>query len=174
MRLIAVFLIGVLIVFSPTAEAHESINHVIEIRESSIEPVRVTVLQNDTLSFYNLVNQSRTISIGDIWECYIGAYDPEKQDDECHLWLDKSVWDFRNLSIIIDHNETIIMQMSVTILEDNHTESAPPDEGFELPRGIRGSGSSEDFDIGDLMLSGALVSFGVASLLWLGNRGDSK
>ena len=172
MRFGIIFLMTILIVTSPTVGAHESINHIIEIKDSSIQPSEISVLENDTLSFYNIANQSRTISIDNIWKCDVGPYNSTTQDDECHLWLDSSTWNYTNLSITISQNDSLRMEINVIILDDNHTDFALPEDGFELSGGIRDNSSSDDLDIGDFMLGGALVSFGIAALLWIRNRGE--
>ena len=172
---IALVLVAILLV-APTATAHGANTFAFIMRNNSVQPDQATVQQNDTLIFYNVVpDRNRTLSFsvegnnGTVdWQCETGPSNSTTTDDECRVWLDPAYYKPTILEIHIFNNGSLWHTVNVTILFDNHTESGPPDGGFTLPGGGQEpSESSDEIELQNIFLIGAIISFVVVACTWI-------
>ena len=121
----------VIVLISPTVSAHGANSFAFIMREGSIQPGSAEVVQNDTLIFYNVASQNRTVildgdSDGTIeYECITSSMNSSSTEDECRLWLDPQNWSAGYYQIEIFSNSSLWNVLNFTLLEDIHNESGP-------------------------------------------------
>lgn len=172
------FAMVVVLLLAPVASAHGANSFSFIMRNTSVQPDDAEVQQNDTLIFYNVVNNKSRILEADFngngtfdWTCEAGPSDSMSTEDECSLWLDPAQFEPGRLNITIRDNgsEESWTTVRVTILSDNHTETGPPDGGFVLPGGGQepAEPSEDDGGIESVLLSGAVLAYGAAACIWI-------
>ena len=168
-----VALLGVSL-FMPLASAHGANDFSIIMRTSSIQPSEAEVLQNDSVTFYNVADVNRTILVdldGDgeyDRACETEPYNSSSIKDECSFMIFSDLWDAGNYHLDIFVNNTLWKTLNLTVVHDYHEELGPP-SGYTFNNGTSGSGDIEDGAGGSLR---GLVIFLLASaaLVWMARR----
>ena len=116
----------------PMASGHGANDFSIIMRGSSLQPGVAEVMQNDSVTFYNVADTNRTIRVdldGD------GEYDQRCETepsnsssirDECSFILDWDRWPAGNYYLDIFENGTIWNTLNLTVMHDYHEEAGPP------------------------------------------------
>ena len=142
-------LIVVLLLFSlamPMASAHGANDFSIIMRGSSIQPGVAEVMQNDSITFYNVADNNRTIRVdldGDGEydnRCETEAKNSSSIKDECSIILDWDNWPAGRYYVDIFENGTLWKTLSLIVTHDYHEEEGPP-TGYSF--------NSEDTEDGD-------------------------
>ena len=158
------FLIALLLssLVMPVATAHGANDFSIIMRGSSIQPGVAEVMQNDSITFYNVADTNRTIRVdldGD------GEYDRRCETepmnsssirDECSIILDWDSWPAGRYYIDIFENGTIWNILSLTVTHDYHEELGPP-TGYSF--------NSEDSIEGSSLDTNGLIGVSVTLIL---------
>ena len=159
----------VIVLISPTVSAHGANSFAFIMREGSIQPGSAEVVQNDTLIFYNVASQNRTVildgdSDGTIeYECITSSMNSSSTEDECRLWLDPQNWSAGNYQIEIFSNSSLWNVLNFTLLEDIHNESGPP-PGYSFG-GDEDGGKSETTATSYMAPLGLIAVIGILSLV---------
>ena len=159
----------VIVLISPTVSAHGANSFAFIMREGSIQPGSAEVVQNDTLIFYNVASQNRTVildgdSDGTIeYECITSSMNSSSTEDECRLWLDPQNWSAGNYQIEIYSNSSLWNVLNFTLLEDIHNESGPP-PGYSFG-GDEDGGKSETTATSYMAPLGLIAVIGILSLV---------
>jgi len=159
----------VIVLVSPTVSAHGANSFAFIMREGSIQPGSAEVVQNDTLIFYNVASQNRTVildgdSDGTIeYECITSSMNSSSTEDECRLWLDPQNWSAGNYQIEIFSNSSLWNVLNFTLLEDIHNESGPP-PGYSFG-GDEDGGKSETTATSYMAPLGLIAVIGILSLV---------
>ena len=159
----------VIVLVSPTVSAHGANSFAFIMREGSIQPGSAEVVQNDTLIFYNVASQNRTVildgdSDGTIeYECITSSMNSSSTEDECRLWLDPQNWSAGNYQIMIYSNSSLWNVLNFTLLEDIHNESGPP-PGYSFG-GDEDGGKSETTATSYMAPLGLIAVIGILSLV---------
>ena len=159
----------VIVLVSPTVSAHGANSFAFIMREGSIQPGSAEVVQNDTLIFYNVASQNRTVildgnSDGTIeYECITSSMNSSSTEDECRLWLDPQNWSAGNYQIEIYSNSSLWNVLNFTLLEDIHNESGPP-PGYSFG-GDEDGGKSETTATSYMAPLGLIAVIGILSLV---------
>ncbi|MBR79972.1 MAG: hypothetical protein CMA88_04220 [Euryarchaeota archaeon] len=128
-------LIVAILVFSlasPIASSHGANDFSIIMRGSSIQPSQADILQNDTLTFYNVVDYNRTIRVdldGDgsyDQRCDTEPWNSSSIRDECTFYVDAMSWAPGDYQFHVFSNETIWAELNVIVSHDLHEEMGPP------------------------------------------------
>ena len=158
-----------IVLTSPTVSAHGANSYAFIMREGSIQPGSAEVVQNDTLIFYNVASQNRTIILdGDSdntteYECITSSMNSSSTDDECRLWLDPQNWSAGNYQIEIFSNSSLWNVLNFTLLEDIHNESGPP-PGYSFG-GVEDGGKSETTSTSYMAPLGLIAVIGILALV---------
>ena len=159
----------VIVLISPTVSAHGANSFAFIMREGSIQPGSAEVVQNDTLIFYNVASQNRTVildgdSDGTIeYECITSSMNSSSTEDECRLWLDPQNWSAGNYQIEIFSNSSLWNVLNFTLLEDIHNESGPP-PGYSFG-GVEDGEKSETVESSYMALLGLIAVIGILALV---------
>ena len=159
----------VIVLISPTVSAHGANSFAFIMREGSIQPASAEVVQNDTLIFYNVASQNRTVildgnSDGTIeYECITSSMNSSSTEDECRLWLDPQNWSAGNYQIEIFSNSSLWNVLNFTLLEDIHNESGPP-PGYSFG-GVEDGEKSETVESSYMALLGLIAVIGILALV---------
>ena len=159
----------VIVLISPTVSAHGANSFAFIMREGSIQPGSAEVVQNDTLIFYNVASQNRTVildgnSDGTIeYECITSSMNSSSTEDECRLWLDPQNWSAGNYQIEIFSNSSLWNVLNFTLLEDIHNESGPP-PGYSFG-GDEDGGKSETTATSYMAPLGLIAVIGILSIV---------
>ena len=159
----------VIVLVSPTVSAHGANSFAFIMREGSIQPGSAEVVQNDTLIFYNVASQNRTVildgdSDGTIeYECITSSMNSSSTEDECRLWLDPQNWSAGNYQIEIFSNSSLWNVLNFTLLEDIHNESGPP-PGYSFG-GDEDGGKSETTATSYMAPLGLIAVIGILSIV---------
>ena len=178
MRANLIVAILVLSLASPIASSHGANDFSIIMRGSSIQPSQADILQNDTLTFYNVVDYNRTIRVdldGD------GAYDQRCDTepwnsssirDECTFYVDAAGWLPGDYRFHVFSNETMWAELNVTVGQDFHEEPGPP-EGYTF-NSDSNSEQEEDGESGGGLWNLAIIIFVASGLIFLTRRGTDE
>ena len=159
----------VVVLVSPTVSAHGANSFAFIMREGSIQPGSAEVIQNDTLIFYNVASQNRTVTLdGDSdgtieYECITSSMNSSSTEDECRLWLDPQNWSAGNYQIEIFSNSSLWNVLNFTLLEDIHNESGPP-LGYSFG-GVEDGEKSETVESSYMALLGLIAVIGILALV---------
>ena len=116
----------------PMASAHGANDFSIIMRGSSIQPGVAEVMQNDSITFYNVADTNRTIRVdidGDGEydnRCETEARNSSSIKDECSIILDWDNWPAGRYYVDIFENETVWKTLSLIVTHDYHEEEGPP------------------------------------------------
>ena len=116
----------------PMASAHGANDFSIIMRGSSIQPGVAEVMQNDSITFYNVADTNRTIRVdldGDGEydnRCETEATNSSSIKDECSIILDWDNWPAGRYYVDIFENETVWKTLSLIVTHDYHEEEGPP------------------------------------------------
>ena len=116
----------------PMASAHGANDFSIIMRGSSIQPGVAEVMQNDSLTFYNVADTNRTIRVdldndGEYdRRCETEAMNTSSIKDECSIILDWDNWPAGRYYVDIFENGTVWKTLSLIVTHDYHEEEGPP------------------------------------------------
>ena len=116
----------------PMASAHGANDFSIIMRGSSIQPGVAEVMQNDSITFYNVADTNRTIRVdrdGDgeyDSRCETEATNSSSIKDECSIILDWDNWPAGRYYVDIFENGTLWKTLSLIVTHDYHEEEGPP------------------------------------------------
>jgi len=125
-------MIIVLPLLLPVATAHGANSFSVIMRTSSIQPSEAELLQNDSLPFYNVADEERTIRTDTDGD---GEYDQRCETepsnsssirDECSFWISSNTWAAGSYQFDVFSNGTLWQTLIVTVIHDYHEESGPP------------------------------------------------
>ena len=160
--------------FMPLASAHGANDFSIIMRTSSIQPSEAEVLQNDSVTFYNVADVNRTILVdldGDgeyDRACETEPYNSSSIKDECSFMIFSDLWDAGNYHLDIFVNDTLWKTLNLTVVHDYHEELGPP-SGYTFNNGTSGSGDIED-SAGDSLRGLVIFLLASAALVWMARR----
>ncbi len=116
----------------PMASAHGANDFSIIMRSSSIQPGEAEVMQNDSVTFYNVADINRTIWVDldrddeyDQW-CQTEPWNSSSIRDECSFILDWDKWTPGTHYFDVFSNGTLWGTLNLTVLHDYHEEAGPP------------------------------------------------
>ena len=158
----------------PIVAAHGANEYAFIMRVSSIQPSEASVVQNDSIVFYNVVDYNRTIRVdvdGD------GTYD-ERCDtvpsnassikDECAFWIEPGKWAPGLYQVDVFSNETLWKSLNLTIVHDLHVDGGPP-SGYEF--NTEGNGGGVEVDgMEEGLRNLAIILFVASFVVWLARR----
>ena len=116
----------------PMASAHGANDFSIIMRGSSIQPGVAEVMQNDSVTFYNVADANRTIRVdldGDgeyDQRCETEPWNSSSVRDECSFILDWDRWPAGKYYLDVFENGTIWNTLNLTVIHDYHEEAGPP------------------------------------------------
>ena len=116
----------------PMASAHGANDFSVIMRGSSIQPGVAEVMQNDSITFYNVADTNRTIRVdldGDGEydnRCETEATNSSSIKDECSIILDWKNWPAGRYYVDIFENGTVWKTLSLIVTQDYHEEERPP------------------------------------------------
>ena len=152
----------VIVLLAPSVTAHGADTFSFIMRNSSLQPSEAVVEVNETMVFHNVVDFNRTLTLdldGDgesEWVCEAGPLDSEGSDDECYLWLEEGNWTAEEFVVEIWNNGSEFWKsISISVNLHDHSESDHQ------------HGEEVNGDLESLLLSAAVLSFGVAALIWI-------
>ena len=118
--------------FMPLASAHGANDFSIIMRSSSLQPSEAEVLQNDSVTFYNVADVNRTIRVdldGDgVYDqrCETEPYNSSSVKDECSFMIYAESWSAGNYLLDVFTNDTLWTTLNLTVMHDFHEELGPP------------------------------------------------
>ena len=163
----------VVVLLAPSVTAHGADTFSFVMRNSSLQPSEAVVEVNETMIFHNVVDFNRTLTLdldGDgesEWVCEAGPLDSEGSDDECYLWLEEGNWTDEEFVVEISNNESEFWK-SIRISGNLHDDEQGEDgDEHDHSESDHQHGEEANGDLESLLLSAAVLSFGVAALIWI-------
>tara|TARA_B100000131_G_scaffold9842_3_gene10364 strand:+ start:3743 stop:4288 length:546 start_codon:yes stop_codon:yes gene_type:complete len=181
MRFAALISIVVISIASPVTLGHGANDFSIIMRGSIMQPTQADVLQNDTLTFYNVADHNRTIRVdldGDgnyDQRCDTEARNSSSIKDQCTFVIDASGWSAGEYKMDVFSNGTLWGVLNLTVIQDSHEELGPP-SGYSFNSGNESetdglrSDSSSQRDLFGL----AIVLLIFSALTWVSGRSSSE
>jgi len=164
--------------FMPLASAHGANDFSIIMRSSSLQPGEAEVLQNDSVTFYNVADVNRTIRVdldGDgVYDqrCETEPYNSSSVKDECSFMIYSESWGAGNYLLDVFTNDTLWATLNLTVIHDYHEELGPP-SGYVFNNGT--SGSEEDGGGLEDSLRGLSIFLLICSaLVWVARRNGDE
>ena len=165
--------------FMPIASAHGANDFAIILRDSSMQPEEAGVMQNDSVTFYNVADLNRTIRVdldGDgVYDqrCETAPSNSSSVKDECSFLVDADRWSAGTYNLDVFSNGTLWKTLNLTVIHDNHEELGPQGYNFN------NESSTDEADQGVEGLQGslrnlAIILFTASALVWLARRGGSE
>ena len=166
--------------FMPLASAHGANDFAIILRSSSIEPSEAEVLQNDSVTFYNVADVNRTIRVdlgGDgVYDqrCETAPYNSSSIKDECSFMIYAENWIAGNYLLDVFSNGSLWVTLNLTVMHDYHEELGPPD-GFIFNGGTSRDESEQDGgDVAYTLRNLAIFLLTCSALVWLARRNGDE
>ena len=161
----------------PMASAHGANDFSIIMRGSSIQPGVAEVMQNDSITFYNVADTNRTIRVdldGDgeyDQRCETEPYNSSSIKDECSFIIDASKWSAGVYFLDVFSNGTLWKTLNLTVVNDVHEEAGPP-EGYSFnTENESPDNGDEERRVSSVGLGNiAIVIFLSSGALWLARR----
>jgi hypothetical protein len=180
MRVSVVAVLLTVSLFMPIATAHGANDFSIILRGSSMQPSEAEVLQNDSVTFYNVADVNRTIKVdidGDgVYDqrCETAPSNSSSIKDECSFLVDADGWPAGNYNLDVFSNGTLWKTLNLTVIHDYHEELGPP-QGYNF----NNESSTNEANQGVEGLQGslrnlAIILFTASVLVWLARRGGSE
>ena len=160
----------------PMASAHGANDFSIIMRGSSIQPGVAEVMQNDSVTFYNVADANRTIRVdldGDgeyDQRCETEPWNSSSVRDECSFILDWDRWPAGKYYLDVFENGTIWNTLNLTVIHDYHEEAGPP-TGYSFNSEDSTNEDSSGTNDGLLAISVMLILFFLVVVIRL-KRGD--
>jgi hypothetical protein len=165
--------------FMPIASAHGANDFAIILRDSSMQPEEAGVMQNDSVTFYNVADLNRTIRVdldGDgVYDqrCETAPSNSSSVKDECSFLVDADRWSAGTYNLDVFSNGTLWKTLNLTVIHDYHEEFGPQGYNFN------NESSTDEADQGVEGLQGslrnlAIILFTASALVWLARRGGSE
>ncbi|MDP6213154.1 MAG: hypothetical protein QGF32_06375 [Candidatus Thalassarchaeaceae archaeon] len=164
--------------FMPLASAHGANDFSIIMRSSSLQPSEAEVLQNDSVTFYNVADVNRTIRVdldGDgVYDqrCETEPYNSSSVKDECSFMIYAESWGAGNYLLDVFTNDTLWATLNLTVIHDYHEELGPP-SGYVFNNGT--SGSEEDGGgLEDSLRDLSIFLLICSALVWVARRNGDE
>ena len=164
--------------FMPLASAHGANDFSIIMRSSSLQPSEAEVLQNDSVTFYNVADVNRTIRVdldGDgVYDqrCETEPYNSSSVKDECSFMIYAESWGAGNYLLDVFTNDTLWSTLNLTVIHDYHEELGPP-SGYVFNNGT--SGSEEDGGgLEDSLRDLSIFLLICSALVWVARRNGDE
>ena len=164
--------------FMPLASAHGANDFSIIMRSSSLQPSEAEVLQNDSVTFYNVADVNRTIRVdldGDgVYDqrCETEPYNSSSVKDECSFMIYAEIWGAGNYLLDVFTNDTLWATLNLTVIHDYHEELGPP-SGYVFNNGT--SGSEEDGGgLEDSLRDLSIFLLICSALVWVARRNGDE
>ena len=167
----------ILSLVAPMATGHGANDFAIILRGSSMQPGEAEVLQNDSLTFYNVADENRTIRV-DLdsdgtydQRCETESYNSSSVKDECSFIIDANTWSAGFYFLDVFSNGTLWKTLNLTVANDVHEEAGPP-EGYSFNTENESSDDEDDErrvsseGLGNI----AIVIFLSSGAVWLARR----
>ena len=166
--------------FTPLVAAHGANDFAIILRSSSMQPNEAEVLQNDSVTFYNVADVNRTIRVdldGDgVYDqrCETAPHNSSSVKDECSFMIYAENWIAGYYLLDVFSNDTLWGTLNLTVIHDYHEELGPP-SGYIFNNGTskdeleQGSGGIEDS-----LRNLAIFLLTCSALVWLARRNGDE
>jgi hypothetical protein len=162
--------------FVPLATAHGANDFAIILRTSSMQPSEAEVLQNDSVTFYNVADVNRSIRVdldGDgVYDqrCETTPYNSSSVKDECSFMIYAENWIAGNYLMDVFSNDTLWATLNLTVMHDYHEELGPP-SGYIFNNGTSEvEGEQGDGDLEDSLRNLAIFLLTCSAFIWLVRR----
>jgi len=172
--------------FMPLVTAHGANDFAIILRSSSMQPNEAEVLQNDSVTFYNVADVNRTIRVdldGDgVYDqrCETAPYNSSSVKDECSFMIYAESWVAGNYLLDVFSNDSLWGTLNLTVLHDYHEELGPP-TGYTFNEGgseggvVQDEGFLEKISIEiQIEIQISILLIGVSTLVWLARRNGDE
>ena len=166
--------------FMPLATAHGANDFAIILRSSSMQPNEAEVLQNDSVTFYNVADVNRTIRVdldGDgVYDqrCDTDPYNSSSVKDECSFMIYAESWVAGNYLLDVFSNGTLWETLNLTVIHDYHEELGPP-SGYVFNEGAsEGQGEQGEEGVEDSLRNLAIFLLTCSALVWLARRNGDE
>ena len=161
----------------PLASAHGANDFAIIMRSSSIQPSEAEVMQNDSVTFYNVADENRTILV-DLDEdgsydrqCDTAPYNSSSVKDECSFIIFSDLWSAGNYHLDVFSNGTLWGTLNLTVIHDYHEEDGPP-SGYVFNDGASENEEGGDGGLDDSIRGLAISLLACSALVFLARRGE--
>ncbi len=182
MRVGVVTTLLVVTLFVPVASAHGANDFSVILRSSSMQPSEAEVLQNDSVTFYNVADINRTIRVdidGDgVYDqrCETAPSNSSSIKDECSFMVDATRWGVGTYHLDVFSNGTLWETLNLTVIHDYHEELGPP-QGFTF--NWDNESSTTEVNQGgealqDSLRNLAIFLFATSAVVWLARRTGSE
>ena len=162
--------------FVPIASAHGANDFSIILRVSSMQPGEAEVLQNDSVTFYNVADLNRTIRVdldGDgVYDqrCETAPSNSSSIKDECSFLLDADRWSAGTYHLDVFSNGTLWGSLNLTVIHDYHEELGPP-QGYTFNNESSAPEEKQgDEDLEDSLRNIAIILFTASAVVWFARR----
>jgi len=146
-----------------------------------MQPGEAEVLQNDSVTFYNVADVNRTIRVdldGDgVYDqrCETAPSNSSSIKDECSFMIYSDSWEDGLYYLDVFSNGTLWATLNLTVIHDFHEELGPP-SGYIFNNE---SSSIEDEHGRGYLLRGslglmAIILFSTSAVVWLSRRGSNE
>ena len=161
---------------SPLSAAHGANDFSIILREGSMQPNEAEVMQNDTVTFYNVADNNRTIRVdldGDgVYDqrCETEPWNSSSIRDECTFSIGWENWKAGTYHLDVFSNETLWRTLNLSVAHDYHEELGPP-QGYTFNNEIEVNELDDENDTlqdGLLLISIALLA--ASGIVWTMRR----
>jgi len=163
----------------PLASAHGANDFSIIMRSSSLQPSEAEVLQNDSVTFYNVADLNRTIRVdldGDgVYDqrCETEPYNSSSVKDECSFMIYAENWGAGNYLLDVFSNDTLWATLNLTVIHDYHEELGPP-SGYVFNDGNTETDEEQGGVLEDSIGAVALFLLTCSVVVWLARRGGDE
>ena len=164
--------------FMPLAAAHGANDFSIILRSSSMQPSEAEVLQNDSVTFYNVADVNRTIRVdidGDgVYDqrCETAPSNSSSIKDECSFMIYAESWAAGTyyLHVFSNDSDTLWESLNLTVIHDYHEELGPP-SGYNFNNGTSTDGEDQNEGSSEESLRNlAIFLLTCSALVWLIRR----
>ena len=176
MRVSVVAALLVATLFVPVASAHGANDFSIILRVSSMQPGEAEVLQNDSVTFYNVADENRTIRVdldGDgtyDQRCETAPSNTSSVKDECSFMLYSDSWPAGTYHLDVFSNGSLWETLNLTVIHDYHEELGPPN-GYTFNDESSTNESAQGGETSqDSLRNLAIILFTVSAVVWLARR----
>ena len=174
MRNKALAAILVITLLMPIVASHGADEYAFIMRGASIQPSEASVVQNDSIVFYNVVDYNRTVRIdidGDGTydeSCDAAPSNASSIKDECAFWMEPDKWEPGFYQVDVFSNGTLWKSLSLTVVHDLHVDGGPP-SGYEFNKESNG-GEVEVDGTEEGLRNLAIIMFVASIVVWLARR----
>ena len=145
-----------------------------------MQPNEAEVFQNDSVTFYNVADENRTIRVdldGDgIYDqrCETAPYNSSSVKDECSFMIYAESWDAGNYLLDVFSNETLWETLNLTVIHDYHEELGPPSDYIFNNGTSKEEEEQDDGGVEDSLRNLAIFLLTCSALVWLARRNGDE